>query len=125
MTGDDAANITVRLPDQLAESVRLLKAATGRDNVDIVTSALRTYLADQTQRDTIRAYFEVVPDAVPRAYFVTAVAVLNNDGVLDDATRHSVERTFSQINRYTPTKLRRAPPDPRRTRRRRPCRVCG
>jgi hypothetical protein len=99
-----ASELSVQLPDDLADSISRLKRATGRDNADIVTSALRTYLADQAQRDTIRSYFEVVPQGYPRAYVVTSTATLT-EAVLLEHDRSGIERTFSQINRFAATEL--------------------
>jgi predicted transcriptional regulator len=106
---DDPAFLSVRLPAELAGSVRALSIATGRDDGDIVTSALRTYLADQRQRDTVEAHFQRALAGYPRAYLVTAVATLHHEAPLDDTTRHDVERTFGQINRYAATELEWGP----------------
>jgi hypothetical protein len=107
--GNNPSELTVQLPDDLAHSVRLLRTATGRDDFDIVTSALRTYLADQIQRDTVRSYFDVVPDVYPRAYFVTIAASLDGAARLDELDRAGVERTFAQINRFATTDVRWGP----------------
>jgi predicted transcriptional regulator len=109
MDATSSAELTIRLPDELADSVQLLRTATGRDNYDIVTSALRTYLADQRQRDTIRSYFEVVPDGYPRGYFVTVVAAFAGSTQLEAIDRASIEQTFSQINRFAATEVRWGP----------------
>jgi len=105
----NSSELTVHLPDDLADSVHRLRTATGRDNADIVTSALRTYLADQVQRDTIRVYFDVLPESYPRAYFVTATATLQASVPLEALDRPAIERTFAQINRYATTEVVWAP----------------
>ena len=109
MDGKTSSELTVQLPGDLAEHVQLLRTATGRDNFDIVTSALRTYLADQKQRDTIRSFFETVPVGYPQAYFVTAVATLAGGVSEQSVDRAGIERTFSQINRFAITDVRWGP----------------
>jgi len=98
--------ISVRVPEELTAAVGMLRSATGRDDYDVVTSALRTYLADQRQRDAVAAHFYVTPTGYPSAFVVTARASLRNDlsGFGPDAQRRA-ETTFAQINRYAPTRL--------------------
>jgi len=98
--------ITIKLSTELAAAVGSLRSATGRDDHDIVTSALRTYLADQRQRDAVAAHFYVIPTGYPSAYVVTARASLRGqDSGFGPDARQRAEATFGQINRYTPTRL--------------------
>jgi hypothetical protein len=97
---------SIRVPEKLVAAVGNLRAATGRDDYDIVASALRTYLADHRQRDAVAAHFYVIPTGYPSAYVVTARASLRNDRtVFGPEARHRAETTFGQINRYAPTRL--------------------
>lgn len=97
--------ISVAVPDELGAAVATLGRATGRDDYDIVTSALRTYLADQGQRDTVAAHFGVTPSGYPSAYVVTTRASVTGDVVVGAAARQRAESTFGQINRYATTRL--------------------
>lgn len=98
--------VSVRVPEELAAAVGMLRSATGRDDYDIVTSAVRTYLADQPQRDAVAAHFYVTPTGYPSAFVVTARASLRNDqSVFSRQARTQAEATFAQINRYAPTRL--------------------
>lgn len=97
---------SIRVPEKLVAAVGTLRAATGRDDYDIVTSALRTYLADQGQRDAVAAHFYVLPTGYPSAFVVTARARLRDDHTVFDADAQKLaEATFGQINRYAPTRL--------------------
>lgn len=97
---------SIRVPDQLVGPLGSLRAATGRDNFDIITSALRTYLADQRQRDAVAAHFYVKPPDYPSAFVVTARASFRQaDTVFGPDEQRRAEHTFSQINRYAPTRL--------------------
>jgi hypothetical protein len=106
---DDAQLINVRLPAELAEAFQILRTATGRDDYDIVTSALRTYLADQRQRDTVDVFFQRALSAYPRAYLVSATATFQAGVMIDADTKLRIQRTFDQINRYAPTQLEWSP----------------
>jgi hypothetical protein len=97
--------VIVRVPEELAPAVGCLREATGRDDFDIVTSALRTYLADERQRAAVVAHFSVTPTGYPAAYVVTARARLQGGAVFDDHSRARAEVTFGQINRFRLTQL--------------------
>lgn len=97
--------ISVRVPEELTAAVGMLRSATGRGDHDIVTSALRTYLADQPQRDAVAAHFYVIPTGYPSAFVVIARASLRNDTVFSPQARTRAEATFGQINRYAATRL--------------------
>jgi hypothetical protein len=101
-----AEGISVRVPEELTAAVGMLRSATGRNDYDIVTSALRTYLADQRQRDAVAAHFYVTPTGYPSAFVVTVRASLRNaHSVFGPEARRQAEATFGQINRYAPTRL--------------------
>ena len=55
-TDEDGQLLTVRLPKQLVEAIELLRLASGRRRGEIVAGAIRTYLADQRQHDTVQAF---------------------------------------------------------------------
>jgi len=98
--------ITIKVSNELAAAVGSLRSATGRDDRDIVTSALRTYMADQRQRDAVAAHFYVIPTGYPSAYVVTARASLRGqDSGFGPDARRKAEATFGQIDRYAPTRL--------------------
>jgi hypothetical protein len=97
--------VSVRVPETLAAAVGRLRQATGRDDYDIITSALRTYLADARQREAVVAHFYVTPTGYPAAWVVTACASLQDGTDFDPDSQKRAEVTFGQINRYRPTRL--------------------
>jgi hypothetical protein len=97
---------SVRVPEELTESIGMLRSATGRDDYDIVTSALRTYLAEERQRNAVAAHYYVIPTGYPSAFVVTARASLRSaQSVFGPEARRQAEVTFGQIDRYAPTRL--------------------
>jgi hypothetical protein len=97
--------VSVRVPEKLAAAIGSLREATGRDDYDIVTSALRTYLADARQREAVVSHFYVTPTGYPAAYVVTACASLQDGTNFDADAKSRAGVTFGQINRYRPTRL--------------------
>lgn len=97
--------VRAAVPDELGAAVETLSRATGRDDYDIVTSALRTYMADQRQRDAVAAHFSITPTGYPSAYVVRTRASVTGDVVFEAAARLRAEATFGQINRYATTRL--------------------
>lgn len=93
------------VPEQLVAAVGSLRAATGREYYDIITSALRTYLADERQRAAVVAHFHVTPAGYPAAYVVSLRARLVDGAVFDPEGQRSAEKTFGQINRFAPSRL--------------------
>ena len=98
--------LRVHVPDEVGAAVAILRSATGRDDVDIITSALRTYLADTRQRQAVVAHFSGTPTGYPAAYVVALTATLVDGTVWEQEARKRAEVTFRQINRFAPTRLK-------------------
>lgn len=105
MTETTGNTLSVEVSEQMMGDVTKLGKATGRDTYDIVTSALRTYLADEERRRTVIAHLGTLPEGYPSAYFVTCHVGRQGDAVFDHEARARAELTFSQINRFRPSVL--------------------
>jgi metal-responsive CopG/Arc/MetJ family transcriptional regulator len=62
-TDEDGQVLNVRLPKQLVEAIELFRLASGRRRGEIVAGAIRTYLADPRQHDTVQAFLRSAFDA--------------------------------------------------------------
>jgi hypothetical protein len=98
---DDDHMLTARISRQLFEAVQILSVATRRSQDDVVSSALRTYLADQRRRETVERFFREAPASFPRAFCVTATVRLQQSADAD--RRAGLERTLGEIDRYMPS----------------------
>jgi hypothetical protein len=98
---DDDHMLTARIPRQLLDAVQILSIATQRSQDDVVSSALRTYLADQRRRETVERFFREAQSTFPRAFCVTATVRLLHP--LDAGSQVGLERTLGEIDRYMPS----------------------
>jgi hypothetical protein len=101
LTGQgELRRLTSEISEELFEGLEVLRLATNRDLNDIVSGALRTYLADQRQRDVVDAFFIQAQTRYPRPYLVTATVTLDRKAQVDSDIRERVETTLGLIRRY-------------------------
>jgi NRPS condensation-like uncharacterized protein len=54
--GQEIQALTLRIPKEMHEGIRVLSFATGRSINDIATHALANYLADEGHRDAVQGF---------------------------------------------------------------------
>jgi hypothetical protein len=99
----EGVNIQAEIPTELAEAVGLYERATGRQRDDVVAGALRTYLADQADRVSIRDAFQGAGVRCPGPFVVRARVSLDRSP--DEAEKASLVETLGLITRFSPVTI--------------------
>jgi hypothetical protein len=100
---DEGVNIQAEIPGELAAAVGVYERATGRRRDDVVAGALRTYLADQADRGSIREAFQGTGVRCPRPFVVRARVSLDRSP--EPAETRSLVETLSLIARFSPVMM--------------------